>query len=190
MRGLVHRSLGEGGCGCTGLGNASIPAAGLIGGNYVSRRFPTVEKVLGHYIADCLKSGKPFWISDQLNSDALEHMKPHADAIRAAVGDLPQGFGQLEFIPAIISAIAGAAGSIGSAALAAAPAIASIAGTAAQVNAANAANQALAQQRIAIPQAVAPQVISGVQNDIGGIPTNTILLFGAGALLFIVAMKK
>jgi hypothetical protein len=172
-------------------------------------RFPTVEKVLARYIRDCLNADRPFYISPELNSDALADMKPHADQIYQMVGKVPAnieelspnpnwafdepGFGQFEFIPAILSAIGSVAATVGSTVAAVAPTIATVAGTVASVKTIQAANNSssLQNQGIAIPTTLAPQVTAATQQDlIAGIPNNALLLYGGMFLFALVLLKR
>jgi hypothetical protein len=143
------------------------------------RRFPAVEKALLVYIRDKLRTGESFYISPELNSDALRGVDP--DEFSRATG--------LGFFQAVIAAVATAASAIGSAAVAAAPSIASIYGSAAAIKTANAANKTLATSGIAIPNAAAPQIMGAVQQDIMGISPSLLMLLGGGAVIFLLARK-
>jgi len=180
-----------GGCGCaacdTGLGaapkpvvavpfaitgpiNPSLPANALIPGG---GRFPTLEKVMLAYIREKLEKGERFYISPDLNSDALEPA-------------YNMGFWQ-----AILAAVTTAASTAGSAIVAAAPQIAQIAGNLAQMRAGAAANNRLAAtgSPVNMPASMQPAAVAAVQQDLFGTLTPYIPIIAVGVALLALLKK-
>lgn len=148
-------------------------------------RFPTVEKVLAKYIADCLRDGVAFYIDPTLNSDVLRGVVDPDDI------DTMFGMGFLPGLGAIFSAVIGAAATVGKAVIAVAPAVAEIGGTYAAVKTAQAANKQLASKGTVIPNGIAAQTVQAAQNDFGGLSSNTLLLLAGGfAALMIFTSRR
>lgn len=156
----------------------------------VPSRFLNVERVLVKYIADCLRRNEPFYISPDLNDAALSG-SVNPDQLEAEWGKTETGLGFLAFLAPVFSAVAGAASTVGSAAASILPQVASIAGSAASIQAISQTNKVTAPQSVAVPTAIAPQVVNAVQQDmLGGLGiSNTTLLIGAGVLGLVLLMR-
>ena len=150
--------------------NEALPPSALTPGG---GRFPTLEKVIIAYIRDKLDKGERFYISPELNSDALEPA-------------YTMGFWQ-----AILAAVTTAASTAGSAIVAAAPQIAQIAGSVAQMRAGGAANGRLAAtgSPVTIPQQLQPAAVAAVQQDLFGISPTMLALIAAGVAVIALVKK-
>jgi hypothetical protein len=125
------------------------------------------------YIREKLEKGERFYISPDLNSDALEPA-------------YNMGFWQ-----AILAAVTTAASTAGSAIVAAAPQIAQIAGNLAQMRAGSAANGRLAASGspVTIPPGMQPAAVAAVQQDLFGISPTMLALIAAGVAVIALVKK-
>ncbi len=175
-----------GGLGCGSCSDNTFGCGGCsgMGDGEQERRFPTVEKVLIDYIVAMVKTGQDFYISPELNSSTVSR----TDIMGVGVGlgeDKPQPTNWLSSIIAVAT-------KVGTAVVAAAPAIAKLAGTSQQIQAAYQANQQLARQQAQIPNQIASQTVSAVQQDVlgTGMNSSTLLLVGGGLLALVLLTKK